>query len=173
MAAALFGAHSRRRGSVDEVHSRGLLPGGEPAPAEAGRALTPYGLDLSDHRSRRLEVADVAGADLVLGMTRQHVREIVLLDPDALAKTFTVREVVRRGAGLASRRPDEDPVAWLRSLHRGRDRLDLVGRAPDDDTADPFGRPAAVYAATAAELAELTGRLATLLWPVGAAVPPT
>ena len=172
MAAALFEAHRHDAGGF-EVHSRGLLPGGEGAPRAAIRAMAPFGIDLSGHRSRRLEVADIDEADLVLGMTRQHVREIVLLAPRALPKTFTLREVVRRGEGAEARPSGSEPVAWLRTLHGGRDRSDLIGRATEDDTADPFGRPGAVYAATASELDDLTMRLAALLGPVGAAVPRT
>jgi protein-tyrosine phosphatase len=172
MAAALLDAH-RDEPRGFEVHSRGLLPGGGGVPRAAIRAMAPFGIDLSGHRSRQLEVADVDEADLVLGMTRQHVREIVLLAPAALPKTFTLREVVRRGEGAEARPRGTEPVDWLRSLHQGRGRADLVGRASEDDTADPFGRPGAVYAATAAELDDLTTRLAALLWPVGAALPRT
>ncbi len=46
----------------------------------------------------------------------------------------------------------------------GRRPLDLLGESADDDVADPYRRSARVYAATAAELADLVSRLVTLLW---------
>jgi protein-tyrosine-phosphatase len=94
------------------VRSAGLLPGGAPASEGSRTAMRERGLDLGEHRSTRLEAALVARADLVLGMTREHVREAVVLDRDALARAFTLRELV----GLAER---HDPRGHDESLAPG------------------------------------------------------
>lgn len=146
------------------IESRGLLPGGQPVPPEVERAVAAYDVGLSGHRSRQLEPADVAGAELVLGMTRQHVREVVAENPGALARSFTLREIVHRGEMVAPD-PGERRARWLEVLQERRQRRDLLGRATEDDVADPFGRSEAVFRATAAELFDLTARLAVLLWP--------
>jgi hypothetical protein len=52
---------------------------------------------------------------------------------------------------------------WLAAVGDGRERIDLVGRSPEDDVADPLGGDLAAYRATAAELADLVQRLARLL----------
>jgi protein-tyrosine phosphatase len=163
MAAAFFERHTRVRGLSVPIESRGLLPGGEPVPREAERAAAAYGAELSEHRSRHLDPVDIVDAQLILGMTRQHLREIVIADSGALARSFTLREIVQRGEAEALD-PGEH-AGWLETLQEGRQRRDLVGRAVDDDIADPFGGSAATYRATATELFDLTARLAALLWP--------
>ncbi len=44
---------------------------------------------------------------------------------------------------------------------------DLMGDDPDDDVADPIGRPRYEYEATAAELDDLLSRFVTLLVGIG------
>jgi hypothetical protein len=78
-------------------------------------------------------------ADLVLGMERAHVRHAVLLEPEAWPRTFTLKELVRRGEELGSRPPVESPGAWLARAHEGRDRPDMLGDSLLDDVADPYG----------------------------------
>ena len=68
-----------------------------------------FGVDVSEHRSRRLEAGTMVNVDLVIGMERKHVREAVVLRPEAWPRSFTLRELVRRG--------DADrPAAPLRDL---------------------------------------------------------
>src|SRR5262245_45150403 len=61
------------------------------------------GLDLTDHRPRRLTADIVAtdGADLILGMAREHVRHVAALDPTVWLRTFTLKELVRRAEEAA------------------------------------------------------------------------
>ena len=96
MAAALL-AH--RLPSLD-VSSAGSLPGGRPASPGGVRAMATRGLDLHEHRSRTLDPEMVAAADLVLCMARLHLREVVVAAPSALPRTFTLRELVRRGEAV-------------------------------------------------------------------------
>jgi protein-tyrosine phosphatase len=161
MAAALFRARAEAGGLPVDVVSRGLLPGGAPAPREACEAVADYGVDIAGHQSAKLSWHDVRRSELVIGMTRRHVREIVVIERDAVRRTFTFREVVRRGEDLSP--SAMDPRERIELLSRSRRRRELLGRAVKDDVADPFGGSASVYRATAAELDALSTRLVALL----------
>ena len=125
-----------------------------------------YGLDISGRRSRRVTVADLTWANLVLGMCREHVRHAVVTAPETWPRAFTLKELVRRGEQAGPRGPREPLAAWLARVHEGRERAALLGDSPADDVADPMGGPPQAYAGTAALLDELLGRLARLCWPL-------
>ena len=59
--------------------------------------MSAVGLDLSDHRSRLVTPELLHGADLVIGMARQHVMDLALLSPDTWERCFTIADVLRRG----------------------------------------------------------------------------
>jgi protein-tyrosine phosphatase len=165
MAAALLAARLRD-GNVDAtVTSAGRLEGGMPAESGAVHALASRGIDLAAHRSTS-HVADpavLADVDLVLGMAREHVRDVVVADPLVFPRAFTLKELVRRGHRVGRRRPDETVREWLARVHAGRTTRDLLGHSPDDDVADPIGRPDAAFVATADELDALLAELVALL----------
>jgi protein-tyrosine phosphatase len=146
------------------VSSSGSLEGGRPAPPEVVKAMSSRGLDVSGHRSTMLTVEAVVRADLIIGMAREHVREVVLIDPGAWPRTFTLKELVRRGEQVGPRSPGQPAEEWLAKVHAGRDRCDLLGKSPLDDVADPVGGPRRAYDATAAELSSLIERLVDLMW---------
>jgi protein-tyrosine phosphatase len=146
-------------GEPVRVHSAGLMPGGMPATDQAQAAVA----GLADHVSRQLEPALVEQADLVVGMARAHVREAAVLVPGAFARSFTLRELVRRGLAAGPRRPGEPVAAWLARVGAGRRASDLLGDDPDDDVADPIGLPLDAYRSTADELRSLLSSLAMLL----------
>jgi protein-tyrosine phosphatase len=164
MAAAFLSRELARRSVPAEVRSAGLLPGGRTPPPAAVEAMASRGLDTSSHTSRQLTGEDLAAADLVVGMAREHVREAVVSSPEVWPKAFTLKELVRRGEGVGPRRPGEALPAYLRRLGEGRIRTELLGMGPADDVADPIGGPPAAYEATAAELEVLVRRLAELVW---------
>ncbi|CAN5807892.1 hypothetical protein BH23ACT1_BH23ACT1_02120 [soil metagenome] len=141
------------------VSSAGELPGGVPAEGGSRRAMAAQGLDLERHRSRAFTAEHLAGTDLVLAMARRHVREAVLALPEAWPRTFTLKELVRRGEQAARRRPDQSLGGWLAEVHAGRRTSDLLGDDPADDVEDPIGAPDRIYDATAAELDDLVSRL--------------
>jgi protein-tyrosine phosphatase len=105
----------------------------------------------------------VTGADLVLGMARQHVREVVLLDPAAWPYSFTLKELVRRGelAGPWARGQSLDE--WLAKVAADRTHSEMLGASAADDVADPIGGPRSRFEATAAELSELMAALVSLM----------
>jgi ribose 5-phosphate isomerase B len=147
-----------------QVSSAGLLEGGRPATNHAQTVIAGRGLDLGRHRSRQLAAEQIARADLIIGMARRHVREVVLLDRSAENRTFTLKELVRRADGRP-RRPDEPVDAWLAGLAADRQHDDLLGDSDVDDVSDPIGGPPEVYAECADELDALLARLTELVWP--------
>jgi len=157
--------HLGPRADAFEVGSAGTqglgdLPMEERAatPLQA-RGGTPHGF-----LSRALTQDLVARSDLVVGMTRAHRAAAARLEPRAIRRAFTLREVARLAAAVGpAGAPPADPVA------RARDRvlalMALRGTLPsvapeDDDVEDPFGCPPEVHERVAARI---QGALALLL----------
>lgn len=155
MAEGILRARAAEAGVDLTVSSAGVMQGGAPATPDAVGVLAELGIDISNHVSQRLDRDLVAGADLVLAMTRDHLREAVLCSPPSFPKIFTLRELVRR--------LEEMPGADLANLNVGRSTADYHGSKPDDDVKDPIGQPRKIYAATAAELDALLTTLAKSL----------
>jgi protein-tyrosine phosphatase len=149
-------------GVAAKVSSAGELLGGVPAEGGSRRAMASHGLDLQHHRSRATTAEHLASADLVLAMARRHLREAVLMLPEVWPRTFTLKELVRRGEAATPRRPDQSLGGWLAAMHAGRRTSDLLGDDPADDVEDPIGASDRVYEATAAELDDLVSRLVDL-----------
>jgi protein-tyrosine phosphatase len=170
MAEVLLRHHLAVAGVDATVSSAGLYEGGVPATIHGQEAMAGRGLDLTDHRSRRVDPEMVASADLVIGMTREHVREAAVLEAGVLAKAFTLKELVRRAEAIGPRSPDVPVSRWLQQLSSGRRAEELIGVGHDAafDVEDPVGRGRAEYEVTAALLDELLGRLVMLAWPASA-----
>ncbi|SRR6266487_1211141 len=164
MAAALLARRLAGLGVGMPVCSAGMLHDGAQPPAEVIAAIAAYGLDVTDHRSHVVSGADLAAAGLVLAMAREHVRHAVVTKPEVWPRTFTLRELLRRGEQIGARPVGESLAEWLWRAHEGRVRAELLGHSPDDDVADPIGGPPHAYAATAALLDQLVTRLAELCW---------
>jgi protein-tyrosine phosphatase len=142
---------------------------GMAAAPEIVELLDEWGADGRSHQSRALTPAVVAGADLVLGMAREHVREAVLLEPDLFPRAFTLKELVRRATAVGPRPAGEPLADWLGRAGAGRRPADTLGSSRDDDIADPIGRRRAVFRQVGAEIHELVEVLAAQAWPVPAA----
>jgi protein-tyrosine phosphatase len=149
--------------SVDSVGTADLKA---PAPSEVIVAGREVGIDLADHRGRLITPADVEDATLILGMARRHVREVVTIDPGAWPRTFTLREIVRRGQSMGPRGDHQPLVDWLVFVHHGRRMVDLHGKSKQDDIADPLGGSLRDYRGTAESISALVTELADLAWPV-------
>lgn len=63
-----------------------------PASDNAIEAVRELGLDLTGHRSQKLNIDMLREADLVLTMTRAHKAHILNIIPDAKEKVFTLVE---------------------------------------------------------------------------------
>jgi protein-tyrosine phosphatase len=165
MGEALLRAHFDVRGVAAHVHSAGTLAWGGSATGNAEIAMRERGLHLDGHHSRSLARDMVASADLVLGMTREHVWRVTGLSSDAAERAFLVGELARLGPRLGERDAagGESVRAWL--LRAARLRTDgHVGRV-GDDVADPMGEPLQVYRDTADRLDRDLSVIAHLLFP--------
>lgn len=152
------------------IGSAGLMPGGMPATPDAVATMADRGIDIGAHRSRTLDADLARTTTLVVGMTRMHVREACTRYGAPMARTFTLKELVRRGEQAGARAGGESFTGWLDRVAFGRQPAALMGDDPSDDVADPVGRPRAVYEDTADELDDLLARLVGLL--VGGPVAP-
>ncbi|HVF74407.1 MAG TPA: hypothetical protein VM938_05115 [Acidimicrobiales bacterium] len=164
MAEALLRRRLLDVGELPRVSSAGLRGDGLAVASGTVAALRSRGLDVTAHRSRHLSAQVIDEADLVLGMAREHVREALVLQPSAWPRTFTLKELVRRGEQVGPRTPGQSFEEWLEKVHIGRNRVDLLGESPDDDVADPIGMNDSVFERTATEIAALVDRLVDVGW---------
>lgn len=162
MAAALLTHHLDALGCDAVVRSAGTRPFSLSVDRDAVDAVSAWGVDLSGHRPRHVDrsIVESDGHDLIITMTRGHLRDVAAMERTAWKRTFTLRELVRRAS---SRSRGDDWTAWLADLGEGRRPTDLLGEDPDDDITDPYGKGAAAVAATASELRDLTGSLSLLV----------
>lgn len=165
MAAGLLRQRYAARGVDGVVTSAGLLTEGREASGNGVDAMARRGIDISTHRSRLLHAGLLDDVDLIVGMERQHVREVVVLDPDVFPITFTIPELARRARATGPRRTDESPRDWLRRVGSGRSPADMVGDSRADEIADPIGRSARRYEATAVELEGFIDTIVDHLYP--------
>jgi protein-tyrosine-phosphatase len=166
--AALLTREFARRGHPVQVTSSGVQArAGSPATSGTVRAARELGIDLRAHRSQPTTREQLVTADLILGMERMHLREVVVLEPQLFSRAFTLKELVRRGDDVGPRRPGQSQAEWLLSVHQGRRPTALMGSSDDDDVADPTTDMTVEHETMADEIDDLVGRLVDLLWPVG------
>jgi protein-tyrosine phosphatase len=167
MGAGLLQGRFTDQGSEAVVRSAGFGPAGEPATPETVAVMAEVGVDLGSHRSTLVTAAACARADLVICMTRQHVVELVVLDPDSWPRTFPLVDLVRRAQQVGPRRHGEPSKAWIQRVHGGRQRSSVLSLPGTDDIADPIGNPVGAFRRTRDELGRLIAPLTQLLAPVG------
>jgi protein-tyrosine phosphatase len=165
-AAALLAARLASTETGISVDSAGTVELKAPAPPEVIVAGQEVGIDLGDHRGRLITPDDVKDATLILAMARRHVREVVTIDPRAWPRTFTLREIVRRGRSMGPRGASQPLVDWLVFVHHGRRMVDLHGKSKQDDIHDPLGGSLRDYRDSAETISDLVTELADLAWPV-------
>jgi protein-tyrosine-phosphatase len=163
MAEGMLRALLAQQGARADIASAGLLPGGAPATDDAIAVMADRGIAIDRHVSQTVDPEVVRSTPLIIGMARQHVREAVVTYGADIERTFTLKELVRRGEDAGPRRPDETVFDWLARVGAGRRSADLMGAHHDDDIPDPVGRPRADYEETADALEVLLGQLVALL----------
>ncbi len=142
------------------VHSAGTYGGhaGHPMNPPAARELSTRGLDAGDFTATWLREPQVAWADLVLTATADHKAQVLALEPRALRRTFTLRELARLSRHMPpDALPPGTPGERLRAL--AASAADLRGVHPPaardaDDIGDPYGGPQEEFAATADQIEE-------------------
>ncbi|MET0727473.1 MAG: hypothetical protein ABWZ76_04145 [Acidimicrobiales bacterium] len=169
MAEVLLRHRLEHAGVSATVASAGLYRGGSPATSHGVQTMASRGLDLTAHRSQQISTDLVRSADLIVGMTRAHIREVAVMDPSALSRSFTLKELVRAGGLVGGRGAGETIPQWLARVGADRRREDLVGVGHDPglDVEDPVGKGRAEYEETADELDVLLTSLVDLAWPPG------
>jgi protein-tyrosine phosphatase len=116
--------------------------------ADSALVLKGFGGNGDGFSARQLTDGMIGDADLVLAMTRDHRRDVLTLAPRALARTFTLREaadlvrLVGEHAELPGESLAERARGLVRALATARSRRET---GPDDDVADPIGRPLEVH----------------------------
>jgi protein-tyrosine phosphatase len=139
----------------------------EPASPGSVQAASELGVDIAGHRGRRLTPAMARGADLIVCMAADHRDVLSALGPEVVAKTFTLKELVRALEQLPPPSPAAggdaaDAASALVARVAAADdlrRSGFSGNPLDEDVADPLGLPLETYRATAWELDEWTSRL--------------
>lgn len=145
-----------------EVHSAGIsalegAPMPEPAQKIAAR------LDLSSHQHHRgmqLYAEDVASADVVFALAREHRRGAVELHPPAVRYAYTLTEF----AHIASNTPDDDLAEMVQTADTAeRGALDAVSQlrgvvpplesSEGLDIVDPYRRSVEVYERSSSDIA--------------------
>ena len=150
---------------LSPVESAGLLFEGRPADPGTVAAAADLGLDVGAHSSRIISRQLIGPAALILGMERRHVREVAVLEPAAWAKTFTLKELVRRGRAVGGRRSGQALADWLAEVGEGRRPAELMADDPADDVDDPIGQGPAAFRRMAEEVSALGDQLVSLLSP--------
>jgi low molecular weight protein-tyrosine phosphatase len=138
---------------------------GSGAMPESIEVAAELGADIAGHRAHGLRGADVAEASLIVTMAAEHRSFVTGMDGDAVAKTFTLKELVRILEHLPPTR-DADPAALSeRVAEAAATRAEgFAGNPHDEDVADPLGMPLSSYRAIAWELREWVDRLVAGLY---------
>jgi protein-tyrosine-phosphatase len=120
------------------------------------------GLDLSAHRSSRLNTTNVQGNDLVVCMTNEHLRHTVGLFTKSWPLTFTLTDFVRRASKVGPR-AGGDMTRYIAHIHEGRSLKDAWIDGSDADVPDPVERSVAGHQKIFQEIRELTRTMELLL----------
>ena len=144
---------------------------GSPATPEAVQAAGERGVDIGRHVARRLD-DEMLAADLMVCMAAEHREEIQDRVPEALARTFTLKELVRLLELELPTAPLSPQALTERVAAADQARRDGAASNPyDEDVVDPLGMPLETYRAIAWELDEWIHRLVEgLFGPVPAAM---
>lgn len=144
MAQALFDHLAVARGLAWRARGAGTSAyPGRPATREALEAVRQMGARLEGHRSSQLAAHDVAAADLILTMTREHRQGVLRLFPQARGKVFTLKEFAS-GQGGQGEAKGVGKGAW-------REEGVLFG-SKEWDVEDPVGQPLDAYLVCAREI---------------------
>ena len=153
----------RRRGELSgapvNARSAGFTSEGDAPPQATLDVASRRGLDLTNHRSKLVDVDTLAAADLVIAMTSAHVREALAVDPDVGRRAFVFGELVRLNKSVGRRRVSETLDAWLGRLNAAR-AASSDHAVSSDEVRDPFGRRKRVHERVASHLERLVLELA-------------
>ena len=108
------------QGELDQVWGQGRVMvrsagthalAGQTIDPGSATALRARGQAAPDFRARHLLVADIAAADLVIAVTREHRSAVVRMSPTALRRTTTLAEVALAAPLVPAIRRDEGDLS--------------------------------------------------------------
>ena len=164
--AFLRAAFEDRMGSASpQVASAGTMGWtGSGADPHSIQAAAEHGIDISGHRGRVLDRADIASSSLILTMANEHVDTITSAAPSARSKTFTLKELVRLLEAIPRTEVDApDPIVARVEAADELRRAGFGGDPYDEGIADPLGRPLEAFRVVADEIEVWCSRLADVL----------
>lgn len=155
MAEGFLRWEAERRGIDIEVRSSGTHAWtGRAATIEGRRVMNEHGVPIDDFRTLELDQRLIDWADLIIGMSYEHARDVSKAYPEAARRTFTMKGFLEL---LPSMPPYEDTESWLEEAARLRE---VVPAPENQDIDDPIGERQEAYRRVAGEVRELTERLA-------------
>jgi protein-tyrosine phosphatase len=137
---------------------------GRPMDPPSARVLRELGGDPQGHVAKALTIEQIAAADLVLTAEVSHRAAVLLAEPLAFRRVFTLREFGRLGSELAPQAPttDQDLRARVDEVAGQRGVVDTV-EPGHDDIADPFGRSALAARTTGLQVSAAVDALIAVL----------
>ncbi len=151
-----------RSGLEAVVSSGGIMGEGNQIPSSYLAIAHDAGIDLSEHVSHQISASELLHQDLVLTMTRELLREVVVMAPPIWPRAFTMREFLRRASVIGARKPTEGLDHWFAAIGANRTRLQLLGDDEGDDVADPVGGTAEDYRIMLRQVERISNELAGL-----------
>lgn len=148
-AAAL--AQRRAEGLPVVFDSAGVETWHRGVPETGLRHARELGLDLAGHVSTTVHPDFLDDYDIVLGLARNHVRELATMDPGIGSRLFTLKQF----AAWAREHPRSGGVdvrAWLATQDPTDWRRRILSSDPGDDVQDPINRPLEDWRAMSADL---------------------
>ena len=112
---------------------------GEPVTGVMTRLLAERGIDATGSYARQLTPEMIGQADLVVTMTSLQRRHVVLIDPSALRRSWTLLSLAESLRTVPAAGPDEP-----RSLRSLGERAAAHRSAGGGDVPDPYGRSSRV-----------------------------
>lgn len=147
-----------------EFESAGVETWSRPVPDEGVAHGDELGLDLRAHVSRPLPVGFLDDYDVLLGLERRHVRDLLAVAPEAAPRIFTLKQFAR-WLRDHPRPPRAEIGPWLDAVAADRPTTDLLGSDPADDVADPYRLPIEQWRLMTADVAPAVESVLDGLFP--------
>lgn len=162
LAEGLLRLKVQKEGLAAEVRSAGVSAvSGGPISKNSAAILKEAGFE-EVMLSLAISEAEVRWADLILTMTNSHKRAVIQYFPEAVDKTFTLKEYVEDDPGVLEAIEQRERLVTEIQLKQALSQsvtveehtlmLSLEARIPDYDISDPFGGTMDMYRMTAEEI---------------------
>ena len=169
MAEAMLRHLAAQRGLTVAVRSAGVSTiDGLPVSANTLNSLRARNIEHSGS-SRALTAEAVGWADLILTMTASHKRDLLHFHPDAVDKTYTLKEFaylddrlqqnIWELEGLYTEMQMKGALGQQLTAQERQRLLELEKSIPSFDIADPFGGPQSLYDSCSREIEESLRKL--------------